>query len=173
MARRLLTAAIGLGLLAAGGWRSLATPRLTLVNTGLRIDYPWPQALALLAAALGLGLLAWAVTRPWLRWTAVAAALAVATAAGARLAYRLEADRGGIQDRGLLGSTRLEWKDVQRVTPGPALLLLWGAGDTQVRIDTGGFNPEQRAMLERSIARRVREAQAAGAAVADPQAPAR
>jgi hypothetical protein len=154
------TAALGLVLVVAGAFHGLRGPRLTMVNTGLRVDYHWPQGAALLAAALGFALLAFALPRRWMRAIAVALAVAAAAGAGGRFAYRLDAGEGGISGRGLLGSTHLAWKEVRRVDAGPALLLVWGPGDAQVRVDAGGFTPEQRATLDRIISRRVREAQA-------------
>jgi hypothetical protein len=131
-----------------------------MVNTGLRVDYHWSQGVALLVAALGFGLVAWALPRRWMRVIAVAAALVTAAGAGGRFLYRLDAGDEGISDRSLLGSTRLGWKEVRRVDAGPALILVWGPGDTQVRVDAAGFTSEQRATLDRIISRRVREAQA-------------
>ena len=158
MRRQLVLAGLGLLLLALGAWRSTGPPRLTLLNAGVRVDYPWSPALACLAAAAGLGLLGLAPRRRLLRWIAAAAALAALAAAGSRAAYRVDADEAGIHGRGLLGATQLAWKDLRRVDAGPELILLWGPGDSQVRIDTSGFRADQRATLERTIARWVREA---------------
>ena len=164
---RLAAAALGLVLLVAGALYGLGGPRLTMVNTGLHIEYPWARGLALLAASLGTALWAWALPRRWMRGIAAAATLVSAVAALGRFAYHLDAGPAGIEDRDLMGSTRVTWKDVRRVDAGPALILVWGPGDAQVRVGTAGFGPEQRAILERTISRRVREAQAtpSGAAV--------
>ena len=158
---RLPAASLGLVLVAAGAFYARGGPRLTIVNTGLRVEYLWPQGAALLAAALGFGLVAWTLPRRWMRATFVAAATLTAALAGGRFAYRLDAEEAGLSDRGLLGSTRLPWKDVRRVDAGPALILVWGPGEAQVRVNTAGFTSDQRATLDRSISRRVREAQTA------------
>ena len=61
--------------------------------------------------------------------------------------------------RDLRGSRRLAWRAVTRVEPEAHALLLQGRGDESVDIETSGFTAEQRASLERTVARRVREAQ--------------
>ena len=159
MRHRLLAAGLGLVILVAGALGAAGAPRMTLLNTGLRIEYPWARGLGALGVALGLGLIALALPRRWMRWIAAVAAVVATAFALGRLAYRLDAGDGGVVDRGLLGATRLAWRDVRRVDTGPALILIWGPGDAQVRVDTSSFSPEQRATLERTIARRVREAQ--------------
>jgi len=156
---RLSAAGLGLGLVGAGVFYARGGPCLTMVNTGLRVEHLWPQWAALLLAALGFGLVAWALPRRWMRAIAVAVAIVTAALAGGRFAYRLDAEAAGLSDRGLLGSTRLPWKDVRRVDAGPALILVWGPGDAQVRVNTAGFTSDQRATLDRIISRRVREAQ--------------
>lgn len=157
MRRALLIA--GLVLLAGGSVLGFGGPRLTLVNTGLRIQYPGTRALGLLGASVGLGLLAWAAPRAWMRWIAVVGAAATAAAGAGRALYRLDAAEEGIADRRLLGSTGVAWSEVRRVDAGADLILVWGPGDAQVRVETWGLTPDQRAMLDRTISRHVREAQ--------------
>ena len=152
-------AILGVGLVAAGAYYARGGPHLTLLNTGLRVEYRWVQGAGFLAAALGVALLTLALPRRWLRAVAAVVAVVVAGLGASRFAYRLDAVEGGISDRGVLGSTLVAWRDVRRVNGGPALILVWGSGDTQVRVDTAGFTPDQRATLERTISRRVRESQ--------------
>jgi len=156
---RLLAAGLGLVLLAAGLALGGA-PRMTLVNAGLRVDHAWPHGIAALGISAGLAVLAWAAPLRPLRWAAAVAAAAAAVFALGRVVHRLDAGNAGVVDRGLLGTTRLGWREVRRVDAGPDLILLWGPGEAQVRIETTGLSPEQRAILERTIARHVREAQA-------------
>ena len=66
----------------------------------------------------------------------------------------------GLSLRDLRGSRRLAWRDVTRVEPEAHSLSLQGRGGERVDIDTSGFAAEQRASLERTVARRVREARA-------------
>ena len=40
---------------------------------------------------------------------------------------------------------------------GPDVLVIWGHGDAQVRVDTSRFAGDQRAALERALARRIME----------------
>jgi len=163
MRHRLLAAGLGLALLVAGALGAGGAPRMTLLNTGLRIEHAWPHALAALGVAAGLAALAWAARVRAVRWVAGLAAVAAVAFALSRLVHRLDAGDAGVVERGILGSTRLGWRDVRRVDAGPDLILLWGPGDVQVRVETSGFSPEQRATLERTIARRVREARAPAA----------
>jgi hypothetical protein len=150
---------VGLGLVAAGAYYARGGPRLTLLNSGLRVEYAWVQGAGFVVAAVGLAILALVLPRKWLRVIAAAAGLVAAALAAGRIAYRLDAVLDGLSDRGVLGTSLVAWKDVRRVDAGPALILVWGPGDTQVRVNTTGFTPDQRATLDRTISRRVREAQ--------------
>ena len=142
------------GLLVA--WGPL---RAVWLNAGLRIDYPWPRgASALVAAGGALGLAA--LTRPRaLRFLAAALSIVLGLVGAGLLLYRLEALDEGLVERRLLGTVRLAWSDVTAVQTEPEALLVAGAA-TRVRIDTTQLSPDQRASLERTIARRVREASA-------------
>jgi hypothetical protein len=71
--------------------------------------------------------------------------------------YRLDATDNGIVSRTPLGTTALAWRELERVEQEPDLIVLAGPGDDRIHIDTTDFEPEQRASLERAIARRVRE----------------
>lgn len=157
MTRSRALGALGAALLLMGGFFSTGAPRLTLLNTSLRIEFPTSLAAAALAAAAGSALLAWAC--PW----RVGRLLCAALVAGALLGtlhlalYRLDATDAGIVSRGLLGSTAIAWRDVSRVSQGPDLVLIAGRESAEIKVDTTDFAPEQRASLERTIARRVRE----------------
>ena len=65
-------------------------------------------------------------------------------------------------ERGILGSTRIGWARVRRVDAGPDVILS-GTRRRSGPVETSGFSPEQRATLERTIARQIREAQAPAA----------
>ena len=144
-------------LIGAGAIVSMGSPRLTLTNAGLSVEYPWYRGAGALAAALGAALLALAVRR---RWPRVAAGVlaAVGLAVGAHLfAYRLEADAAGLSSRGLGGRRVVAWPAVSRVEGGPGAIVVVGADETRIEVDTTDFRPEQRASLERTIARRIRD----------------
>jgi hypothetical protein len=157
MKPRLLLLLLAAAAFAAGAFFGLGPPRLTLVNAGLRIDHPASQGLGRLLAAAGLGLSAYAVGHRWGRALLAAAAAAAAASGVGRLAYRVDAGGEDVALRDWTGTTRLAWSAVVRVDDGPRLILIWGPGDSQVRLETGAFTAEQRAVLDRTIARRVRE----------------
>ena len=159
---RVTIAACALAAVVAGAAGAMGSPRVTLLNAALLIDYPWRQGVALLSAAGGLGLLAWAIPRRWARIAGGASLLVVLGLGVDRLTYRLEVDEVGLATRSPFGDVVVRWPQVSRVESGDAVVVVWGVGDQQVRIPTSAFRPEQRAMLDRSIARRVREQQPNG-----------
>jgi hypothetical protein len=83
--------------------------------------------------------------------------MVAATFGASRLSYRVETRADVVYARALGGSTSVPWSEVTRVDRGPELLVVWGRGDTQVRLDTSGFAGDQRAALERALARRIFE----------------
>jgi len=163
MQPRWLAAGAGLCLCIGGNAAALGGPRITFVNTGLRLDYPTSQGLWGLAALAGAAIVAWAATRGSIRALAVLAALGSGLLATDRLQYHLEAGEAGLLDHGMTGSTEIRWREVRRVENGAALVLVWGGGDSQIRIVTSGLKPDERAVLDRTLARHVREAQEAAA----------
>jgi len=143
-------------LIVAGAIVSMGPPRLTLTNAGLSVEYPWFRGVGALVAALGAGLLAVALRRRWPRIAAGALAV-LGLAVGAHLlAYRLEADAAGLSSRGLTGRRTVAWPGVSRVEGGPGTIVVVGSDETRIEVDTTDFRPEQRASLERTIARRIR-----------------
>jgi len=150
--------ALGLGLAAAAVLPvALRSPRLTLLNAALRIDYGWVVGTAALAAALLLAAAAALVPRPWARAVLVVGAVAVAGVGSARLRYRLDIEPGGLNSRELTGTTLVPWGEVTHVDRGTEALVVWGRGDAQIRVDTASFEGDQRAALERALARRIIE----------------
>ena len=150
--------ALGLGLAAAAVLPvALRSPRLTLLNAALRIDYGWAVGLAALGAALLLAGAAAAAPRRWAKAGLVVGAVAIAGVGGARLRYRLEIQPAGLNSRELTGSTVVPWGEVTHVDRGTEALVVWGHGDAQIRVDTASFEGDQRAALERALARRIIE----------------
>jgi hypothetical protein len=150
--------ALGLGLAAAAVLPvALRSPRLTLLNAALRIDYGWVVGTAALAAALLLAAAAALVPRPWARAVLVVGAVAVAGVGSARLRYRLDIEPDGLNSRELTGTTLVPWGEVTHVDRGTEALVVWGRGDAQIRVDTASFEGDQRAALERALARRIIE----------------
>jgi hypothetical protein len=150
--------ALGLGLAAAAVLPvALRSPRLTLLNAALRIDYGWVVGTAALAAALLLAAAGALVPRPWARAVLVVGAVAVAGVGSARLRYRLDIEPDGLNSRELTGTTLVPWGEVTHVDRGTEALVVWGRGDAQIRVDTASFEGDQRAALERALARRIIE----------------
>jgi hypothetical protein len=71
--------------------------------------------------------------------------------------YRVDADQGGLASRGLLGGTRIPWGEVAGVDGDAGLVVVTSKDQRKISVDTADFRPEQRATLDRTIARRVRE----------------
>lgn len=155
--RRLAFIVCGAALALAAAVASRSAPRLTLLNTGIRVEYPRPAAIAGFGIAMGVALAAAAAPRRWLKLALVGAAVLAAAAAAGRLRYRLDAGPQGLVSRGLLGTTTVAWRDVSRLETGPEILVVWGQGDAQIRVVTSDFLPDHRATLERTIARHVDE----------------
>jgi hypothetical protein len=147
-----------LALAAAGAVAALGSPRFTWENAGLRVEQPPLRGVAALlgaAALAGAGLSG--------RSRAVAAAGLTAAAAlgllGAhRLAWRIEAVEAGLHERTIAGWTRIAWRDAERVESRPEALRLRARDGREIVVGTRGFSAEDRTRLERTIARRVREA---------------
>ncbi len=152
-----VTAALGVAAIGVGALFALGGPRITLTNAAVRIDYPWSHGAGALTVAVGLAVVAAAVPRRAARLLFGLLASAALLASLERLAYHLDTDEAGLVSYGLTGTTTVRWAQVTRVESGPSVVVVWGFGDTQIRVDTSGFKAEQRAILDRAIARRVRE----------------
>src|SRR5204862_2157387 len=82
---------LGLALAAAAMLPlALRPPRLTLLNTALRLDYGWAVCLAALATALLLAAAAAAAPPRWARRVGAGVAIAAAAFGASRLSYRVE-----------------------------------------------------------------------------------
>ena len=142
---------------------ALRSPRLTLLNAALRIDYGWVVGAAALGAAVLLAAAGAIAPRRWAQGALVLIAVTVAGVGGARLRYRLEIKPDGLNSRELTGSTLVPWGEVTHVDRGTEALVIWGRGETQIRVDTASFEGDQRAALERALARRIIESTKAAA----------
>jgi hypothetical protein len=147
-----------LALAAAATVAAFGSPRFTWENAGLRVDHPPHRgAAALLAAAAFAGAALSGRSRPTAA-VGLAAAAALGLLGAHRLAWRIEAVEGGLHERTIAGWTRLAWSDVELVEPRPEALRLRARGGREVVVSARGFSTEDRTRLERTIARRVREA---------------
>jgi hypothetical protein len=161
MPRRLtpLRALIGTLLLAltAGIFLALRTPRLTLANDAISVGYP-PQA-AVAPALCALALCALALARGSRRARVLSAGLAllllVALVDGLR--FRVSADSGGLVFRRLLSVERMTWDQVARVETQERALILTSTDGRRLVVGTRALPREHRTVLERTIARRLRE----------------
>lgn len=137
---------------------ALAAPRFTWGNEGLAVRYPPHQGAAALLGAAALAAAALVDTRRPARAFGVAAASALAVLGAQRLAWRVEAVESGLGERTLTGWTRVAWHEVELVEPHPDAIRVRASKGASIDVDTRAFAPEDRTRLERTIARRVREA---------------
>jgi hypothetical protein len=137
---------------------ALGAPRFTWANEGVVIDHPRSQPAAALAAALSLGAAAWRA-RPRF-WMAAAGlgALALALLAAQQAAFRLDAVEAGVRKRSLSGIAGLSWSDIEAVEPRDGSITLRARAGQTLVIATTRFAPDERVRLERTIARRVKDA---------------
>jgi len=133
-------------------------PSFTWANDGVRVQHPWAQALAALAAALALAGAAFGVERRALRVALGVAAAALVGLSAQRLAWRLDAIATGVNERSLRGAVSLRWSEIVAVEPSAAAVTLRSRDGKSLVIATRRFEPDERIRLERTIARRVREA---------------
>jgi PH (Pleckstrin Homology) domain-containing protein len=158
MTNRRILAGAGVASIVIGAFLSTGPPSLVLLNASLRLQYPWTRGCGALLAGGGALLLTAVFSRLAIRLICGVAAIAAFMVALHLLRYRLEATPAGLVSRDALGTTAIGWKEIRGVDRGSDLILVSGPGETRIRVDTTDFAPEQRASLERTIARHVGEA---------------
>ena len=136
---------------------SLGPPRVLWLNAGLTLAYDGTKGLAALVAAAAVAALAFLTPRRAGRVAALVAASGLLVFGVHRLVYRVDAAADAIAARNILGTTRIPWKAVTRIdaTPGHLTAVADGAA---IRIGTASLSADERAALERTVARRLREA---------------
>jgi hypothetical protein len=132
--------------------------RFTWRNSGLLVDHPPAQAAAAVAGAVLLGAAAFRARPPFLPIVGGAVAFGLCVLGAERLVWRLEAVDAGLSERTALGSTRMGWKEIASVNLQPDALVLRARNGATLFVVTRSYPAEQRSRLERTIARRVREA---------------
>jgi hypothetical protein len=137
---------------------SAGPPRFTWANAGLRVDHPPLQGAAAVAGALLLALAAIGMRPRALLVLCVSAAAGLGLLGTERLAWRLEAVETGLNERTTLGWTRLGWQEVASVDSRPDALVVRSRAGVTVSVGTRACPADERQRLERTIARRVREA---------------
>jgi hypothetical protein len=161
--RRLATIAAALA--AAAGFVPvlLASPRLTVLNEGFRLEYGWLALAGAALAAVGSIALAAVVRSVPARVGCALLAVAAVVVGVQRGAWQVGADRAALSARSLTDTSRIAWPEVRQVHSDTEELQVSGFGDTAIRIRISGLRPHDRATLERTISRRVQEsAPAAG-----------
>ena len=155
---RAAAAACALACAAAGASLAGAPMRITLANAALRIDDPWMQPLALVLAALAALAVAAALPPRRLHRGLLAACAAVLLLAAANAATAsLEAGPEALAVRRWFVRTAIPWSDVSRVDARHDGVTVWAASGGAADFDATRLSGEQRAMLDRTLARRVRE----------------
>jgi len=137
---------------------AFGAPRFTWANEGVVIDHPPAQPLAALAAALALVAAAIGSRRRALLAGAAIAAAGLTTLAVLLFAFRVSALESGVDQRSLGRAVHIRWSDVAAVEPRADHVTLRARDGTTLVIATARFQPDERVRLERTIARRVREA---------------
>ncbi len=147
-----------LAVAAAATVFAFGSPRFTWQNEGLRVDHPPRQGAAALVAASAVAAAALSGRSRPVAAAGLVAAAALGVLAVSRLAWKVEAVQDGLHERTIAGRTRIAWSDVERVEPRPETIRLRARDGTEIVVSTRGFAAEDRTRLERTIARRVREA---------------
>jgi hypothetical protein len=136
----------------------VTAPRLTLLNEGVSLRYPWPAVAAAVLTAAALAALA-VLLRPLpARGMAALFALVAGTCVVERVTYLVAADGVALTSSGLVERARIAWPEVRQVQGDGRTLRVSGFGENHIVIETAGLRPHDRATLERTVSRRVQEA---------------
>ena len=137
---------------------AFGSPSFTWGNEGVRVQHPWAQAVAAFGAALALAGAAFGFARLAPRIALGLAAAVLVALSAHHLAWRLEALDAGVNERSLRGAVSLSWSEIVSVEPTVGAVTLRSRSGKRLVIGTSRFEPDERVRLERTIARRVREA---------------
>jgi hypothetical protein len=137
---------------------AFGSPSFTWGNEGVRVQHPWAQAVAAFGAALALAGAAFGFERAASRVALGLAAAALVGLSAHHLAWRFEAIEAGVNERSLRGAVSLRWNEIVAVEPSAGAVTLRARSGKRLVIGTSRFEPDERVRLERTIARRVREA---------------
>ncbi len=143
-------------ILGLGAWATRIPPRVTLLNSSLSIANHWRATLGWAGITAVPVLLALASSRRAVRVLLGLVAALLALQAWHVAAFRLLAGEATLQERQALATLEIGWKEVTRVESAPKEVAVWGPS-SQILIDTSRFSADQRATLDRTIARRLRE----------------
>jgi hypothetical protein len=122
------------------------------------IDHPWSQAAAAGAAAVAAGVYAFLARPRSLGVACAVTALLLLALAAWKVRFRIDVVEDGLRKRTLAGSVRFAWNELVRVEPRASEITVHARDGGTISIATGRFAPDDRNRLERTIARRVKEA---------------
>jgi hypothetical protein len=153
---RIILIAMAVAAAAGGALGTFVPPRVTLSNTALSIDHPWPVPAGWIAIAAAPLLLAMAVRSRLGRVALALTAVVLLVQAWHAAVYRLEAGATVLEEKQALARLSIPWNQVTQVDSRAQEIAVWGPS-SQILIDTARFSPEQRATIDRTIARHLRE----------------
>jgi hypothetical protein len=134
-----------------------APMKITLANAGLRIDDPWTRALSFALAAVAAVAVAAALPPRRLHRALLGASAAVLLVfAGEAATASLEAGPDALTVRRWFVRAAVPWSAVRRVDARQDGVTVWAASGAAVDFDARRLTGEQRAILDRTLARRVR-----------------
>jgi len=136
---------------------ALTPPRVLWRNAGPSVEYPLAAWGGALAAALALAGLCRSLPKGRSRALALVPAAALALWSAQLFAYRLAATEAGLAQRSLAGSFSVAWREVTGVDLEAGRIRVHGPNGT-LEVPSRRIGPEDRARLERTISRGVREA---------------
>ena len=138
---------------------AFGSPSFTWGNEGVRVQHPWAQAVAAFGAALALAGAAFGFERPAPR-VALRAALPPRSWAFPPTTWpgASKRSRRASTSARLRGAVSLSWNEIVAVEPSVGAVTLRSRSGKRLVIGTSRFEPDERVRLERTIARRVKEA---------------
>lgn len=144
-------------MVVVGLWLAWGFARLTVLNDAMSVAYPSVQAVGAGVAALGALVLASRVRRRGIRWVAAAVALGALLLAAQRAGYRLEAASSALVSRHFGVTRRLPWREIAQLQVEPDGAFVVTPDAHRIAVDTG-LSADEAAIINRTVARRVREA---------------
>jgi hypothetical protein len=141
----------------AGSWIALGSTRLTVHNSAMTVSYPALYAGGAALATAGALALAALLTERLFRYAAVLVGVLTLALTAERLTYRLEASNDGLVTRQFGVTTHLPWREIAQVNVGTNGTFVVLADARRIAMDTG-LPPDEAAIINRTVARHVREA---------------
>jgi hypothetical protein len=156
---------------AAGIALLLRSPRLTLANDAIDVGYPLHAVVVPALCALALAGIALLREARRTRILSALLALGLLLAAADSMRFRVGADASGLAVRRLFSQEHMTWDEVSRVESPHRVLILTSAAGRRLVVGTRALSPELHGVLERTIARRLRESARPASADETPRLP--